>query len=123
MIPIDYSIHTITPDLFDALYIPGGKKSIDHLIKQKEVLAFICTIYTSGKNIAVDDDSIRLLEAASLNSQLSSRSSADLKSNGIFVHDKAIPTVKHFIKAIAEDYPIPKGETKIKDVAEVSITG
>ena len=120
LIPIDYSLYAITPETFDALYIPGGKKSIDYLLKQKEVLNFICMIYTSGKNIAIDEESMQLLEAACLNPFRSSCSSSDLKNKGIFIHLKSIPTVKYFIKAVAADYRIVEEEVQIRDTVEVT---
>jgi len=107
-IPVDYSVSTITPDAFDALYIPGGKKSVQYLSSQKDALEFVCSMYSAGKNIAVDDDGIELLEAACLNKKLSSLSNNELKANGIFIHSNAIPVVKHFIKAVAADYKLPE---------------
>lgn len=104
-IPLDYTIHTVVADHFDALYIPGGRMSVQSLIKEKEVLDFVCSFYTSGKSIAVDDEGISVLEKACLNENLSLRGYQELKANGIFVHTNAIPTVKHFIKAIIDHSP------------------
>jgi len=106
-IAIDYSIHSVTPHIFDALYIPGGKRSIHTLVSQREVLDFVCSIYSAGKHIAVDDEAISLLEAACLNTKLSSLNPAELRANGIFLHTNTIPVVKHFVKAIAADHPLP----------------
>lgn len=106
-IPVDYTVSATSPDAFDALYIPGGKKSIEYLSLQKDALEFVCSMYSAGKNIAVDDDGIELLEAACLNRKLSSLTNNELKANGIFIHSNAIPVVKHFIKAIAADHKLP----------------
>lgn len=105
-IPVDYTVSTVDADAFDALYIPGGKKSIEYLSAQRDVLTFVCSMYSAGKNIAVDDEGLQLLEAACLNKRLSSFHANELKANGIFVHTNAIPVVKHFIKAVAADYKI-----------------
>ena len=105
-IPVDYAMSLANPDVFDALYIPGGRKSVEYLSLQKEALDFVCSMYSAGKNIAVDDEGIELLERACLNNKLSSLTNNELKANGIFVHTNAIPVVKHFIKAIAADYKI-----------------
>jgi catalase len=106
-IPVDHTVTSTTSDAFDALYIPGGKKSVEYLSSQKEALHFVCSMYSAGKNIAVDDEGIQLLEAACLNSKLSSLTSNELKANGIFIHSNAIPIVKHFVKAIAADHKLP----------------
>ena len=106
-IPVDYTVSTTTPDAFDALYIPGGKKSVEYLSSQKDALQFVCSMYSAGKNIAVDDEGIELLEAACLNRKLSTLTDSELKSNGIFIHSNAIPVVKHFIKAVAADHKLP----------------
>ncbi len=106
-------INTVAPTLFDALYIPGGRKSIEYLSKQKEVLEFVCAIYSAGKNIAVDDEAIELLEQACLNRKLSSLSTHELNANGIFVHTNTIPVVKHFMKAIAADYAVTQSKENV----------
>lgn len=107
-IAVDYSIHSASHDAFDGLYIPGGKRSLQTLISQKKVLDFVCSMYSGGKHIAVDDEAISLLEAACLNPKLSSLNNGELRANGIFVHTNTIPVVKHFVKAIAADHPLPE---------------
>ncbi len=106
-IQVDYLLGITTPDAFDALYIPGGKKSIEYMSSQKEALRFVCCIYIAGKNIAVDDESIALLGTACLNKKLSSLTNIELEENGIFVHSNATPAVNGFIKAIAADCNLP----------------
>jgi hypothetical protein len=106
-ITVDYTISTSKAEAFDALYIPGGKKSVQYLSMQKEALEFVCSMYSAGKNIAVDDEGMELLEAACFNKKLSSMHNNELKANGIFIHTSAIPVAKHFIKAIAMDHKIP----------------
>lgn len=106
-IPVDYTVSTTTPDAFEALYIPGGRKSIEYLSAQKDALEFVCSMYSAGKNIAVDDEGMELLEAACLNRNLSSLTNSELKANGIFIHSNSIPVVKHFIKAVAADHKLP----------------
>ena len=77
-----------------------------------DALEFVCAMYSAGKNIAVDDEGIELLEEACLNRKLSSLSSNELNANGIFVHTNAIPVVRHFIKAIAADHIITHSKQK-----------
>ncbi|MDF2455369.1 MAG: Catalase [Cytophagaceae bacterium] len=116
-IAVDYAIHTVAQDAFDGLYIPGGKRSLQTLISQKEVLDFVCSMYSGGKHIAVDDEAMSLLEAACLNPKLSSLNHVELRTNGIFVHTNTIPAVKHFVKAIAADHPLPDNsfDKQLKD--------
>lgn len=123
-IAVDHTIHSITPRTFDALYIPGGKKSIQSLASEKYVLDFVCSMYSAGKNIAVDDDALSLLEAACLNRKLSSLSNQELRANGIFLHTHTIPVVKHFVKAIADDHPLPddqKDHSTKQDLLAVAV--
>lgn len=117
-IVVDYSIHSVTSNTFDALYIPGGKRSIQTLLDAKDVLDFVCSMYSAGKHIAIDDDAIPILEAACLNRKLSSLSHHELRTNGVFLHTHAIPVVKHFVKAIADDHPLPdyQKDEPVKDL-------
>lgn len=105
-IKVDQTIDSMPADFFDALYIPGGREGVGYLLTQKVAIEFICSIYTSGRNIAVDEQSIVLLEVACLNNRLSSSSPEELRNNGIFIRTEAIPAIKCFAKAIAQDHAL-----------------
>ena len=59
---VDASIMTTESVLFDAVYIPGGKKSIDALLKKSKFIKFINEAFKHCKAIAVDGEGERVLE-------------------------------------------------------------
>jgi hypothetical protein len=101
-----YSVNFLSAVKIDALYITGTQKNIDYLCKEKEILDFVCAVYRSGKNIAVDDQGIKLLEKACLNHRLSTLNYHELMEKGIFMHKVSFPTINRFIDAVASDYLI-----------------
>ena len=87
---VDASIMTTESVLFDAIYIPGGKKSVDALLSKSKFIKFINEAFKHCKAIAVDDEGEAVLDASAV---------ADHKD------DKAIFINKNpndFIKAIAK---------------------
>ena len=63
-IPIDFSFLTAGSVLFDAVYIPGGKRSIEILMGDAKALQFVQDAYLHCKAIAATDAGIDLLLAA-----------------------------------------------------------
>ncbi|KKM00417.1 hypothetical protein LCGC14_1804650, partial [marine sediment metagenome] len=63
---VDASIMTTESVLFDAIYIPGGEKSIDALLKKSKFIKFVNEAFKHCKAIAVDNDAERFLEQCSL---------------------------------------------------------
>ncbi|MEP2348799.1 MAG: catalase, partial [Algoriphagus sp.] len=61
-IPVDHSFHTFASVLVDALYIPGGKESIESLRKLPKAVHFIDEAYSHCKAIALSEDAKSLLE-------------------------------------------------------------
>jgi catalase len=59
---VDASIATTESVLYDAIYIPGGKASIDALMKEKKFIKFINEAFKHCKAIAVDHEAKQLLE-------------------------------------------------------------
>ncbi|WP_339697858.1 catalase [uncultured Marixanthomonas sp.] len=59
---VDASITTTESVLFDALYIPGGDKSIQTLIENGKVKKFINETFKHCKAIAADDEGEQLLD-------------------------------------------------------------
>ncbi|PVX52451.1 catalase [Balneicella halophila] len=59
---VDAMLSTTESVLYDALYIPGGKKSIDELMKEAKVFKFIKETFKYCKAIAVDGEADKLLE-------------------------------------------------------------
>ena len=89
---VDASLMTTESVVFDALYIPGGKASVDALLKEAKALKFAKEIFKYCKAVAADGEGERLLEEA-LNAHMQ-----DWKS------DKAVHLnegANAFIKSIA----------------------
>lgn len=61
---VDAAIMTTESVLFDALYIPGGKKSVDTLMKNGKYLKFVNETFKYCKAIAVDGEGENLLDAS-----------------------------------------------------------
>ncbi len=88
--PVGQALVTTESVLFDALYVPGGKSSIDTLKTQGKVFKFINESVKYCKAIAFDGEAEELLE---------------LSAARDFREDKAIflnGTPAHFAKAIAQ---------------------
>ena len=59
---VDAAIMTTESVLFDAIYIPGGKKSIEALKKESKFIKFINEAFKHCKAIAVDDEGEDLID-------------------------------------------------------------
>ncbi len=60
---VDAAIMTTESVLFDAVYIPGGKKSVKELMKQAKFMKFVNEAFKHCKAIAADDEGEELLDA------------------------------------------------------------
>ncbi|UOB17461.1 catalase [Abyssalbus ytuae] len=58
---VDASIMTTESVLFDAVYIPGGKKSVNKLLEEAKYIKFINEAFKHCKAIAVNDEGEELL--------------------------------------------------------------
>ena len=59
---VNAAIATTESVLFDAIYVPGGKKSIERLMTISKFIKFINEAFKHCKAIAVDNEGARLLE-------------------------------------------------------------
>ncbi|WP_179334549.1 catalase [Winogradskyella costae] len=59
---VDAAIMTTESVLFDAVYIPGGKKSIDKLLKEAKFKKFVNEAFKHCKAIAADNEGEHLLD-------------------------------------------------------------
>ncbi|MDT7827432.1 catalase [Pricia sp. S334] len=87
---VDASIMTTESVLYDAVYVPGGQKSVDALLKKSKFVKFVNETFKHCKAIAVDNEGEQVLEKCAF---------ADNKE------DKAIlinGSVDDFINAIAQ---------------------
>jgi len=64
MLPVDHSFLTAASVLFDAVYIPGGKDSIDALLSEANAIHFVNEAYKHCKAIAADQDALSVLKAS-----------------------------------------------------------
>jgi len=63
-LPVDFSLLTAGSVLFDAVYLPGGARSVEVLIKVGKALHFVTEAYTHCKTIAATGASRDLLARA-----------------------------------------------------------
>ncbi|MEP7108514.1 MAG: catalase [Ferruginibacter sp.] len=92
--------------LFDALYLPGGSKSIVALCAEPAALHFINETYKHCKPIAADDDGIELLRSSAVGAVLAKENSDEKNLTGlgliINTNAKGKRFAKEFINAIAQ---------------------
>ena len=60
---IDFSFLTGSSVLFDAIYVPGGKKSVEELLANRDATEFVTEAYRHCKTIGASGDGIALLRA------------------------------------------------------------
>lgn len=60
---VDAALMTTESVLYDAIYIPGGRESIDALSKEAKALKFINEAFKHCKAIAADKEAEELLDA------------------------------------------------------------
>ncbi|WP_339809396.1 catalase [Zunongwangia profunda] len=87
--PVDAALLTTESVLYDALYIPGGAKSIEALVKAPKSVKFVNETLKHCKALAAEEDTFKLLDKTAIN---------------MFDKDAAIligKTPKDFIKQIA----------------------
>ncbi|MEO6348477.1 MAG: catalase [Aquaticitalea sp.] len=77
---VDAAIMTTESVLFDALYIPGGKGSIDILLQNAKYLKFVNEAFKHCKSIATDGEGERLLNATFVKDHM--------KDKAIHINDK-----------------------------------
>ncbi|MHA7059547.1 catalase [Aquimarina sp. M1] len=61
---VDAALMTTESVLYDAVYIPGGKKSIDTLSKNAKCMKFIIEAYKHCKAIALDNEAVDIMDAS-----------------------------------------------------------
>ncbi len=87
---VDASIMTTESVLFDAIYIPGGKTSVDSLCKKSKFIKFVAEAFKHCKAIAVDNEAIELVKTTK---------NIEYTDDKAFLIDK---DPKEFISAIAK---------------------
>jgi catalase len=93
---VDESFLTASSVLYDAVYVPGGSKSVNALLYEPDAIHFINEAYRHCKAIAADGDGILLIKASYI--------SVDEKSTaleGVITDNNHSRLVENFIKGIA----------------------
>jgi catalase len=107
-IHIDFSLLTAGSVLFDAVYVPGGARSVERLKGEANALHFIHEAYKHCKPIAVTGAGIELLRASYLSTETLSESNDGenqiIASEGVIIgRDAQVGNVAaEFIHAIAQ---------------------
>lgn len=105
-VQIDFSLLTSSSVLFDALYIPGGEKSIKALKREADAIHFINEAYKHCKAIAATGKGVELLKASyvgDISESEDGKSPFDAEEGVIASQDNRTGKVAtEFIKAIAQ---------------------
>lgn len=68
---IDYSLLTVGSVMFDAVYVPGGHRSVESLCKNANAVLFVKESYKHGKAVAASDEGGMLITRAARSSTMS----------------------------------------------------
>ncbi|MEO7769233.1 MAG: catalase-related domain-containing protein, partial [Ferruginibacter sp.] len=102
----DQSFLTATSVVFDALYLPGGSKSVATLKNEAAAIHFINETYKHCKPIAADGEGIDLLKSSSVGYILEAENSAGTNLNDLGIITTGQGTgnkaTNDFINAIAQ---------------------
>lgn len=101
---VDHALGEINPELFDALYIPGGR-SVELLALNKQALAFTANAYKRSKVIATAGNGMHLIDVALRNEGISGNDSAtgDLHTRVIhYISGDGSQFFKQLVEAIAK---------------------
>lgn len=97
-IKVDKNLRTVASVLYDAVYVPGGKKSIAALMNEADAIHFVDQAYKHCKAIAVDIDAENFMAKTSVGQLLEEK-----KELPGFVYPKKNKSLAgDFIKAIAQ---------------------
>lgn len=96
---VNQSFLTSSSVLFDAVYVPGGAKSIETLLSESNSLNFLDEAYKHCKAIALDGEAIELFQACYAGKKLPHKaSSKEMGLLGMIING----TPTDFVKAIAQ---------------------
>ncbi len=93
---VDHALRTVASVLFDAVYIPGGEKSIVALTEQSDAIEFVNEAFRHCKAIAATGEGVNFLNEETYVSQAKDDKAIILSDSG------ADGAAEKFIKAIAE---------------------
>ncbi len=93
---VDHALRTVASVLFDAVYIPGGEKSVNSLTEEPDAIEFVNEAFRHCKAIAATGEGVNFL-----NEETYVRKAKDDKAI-ILSEDGANGVTEKFIKVIAE---------------------
>jgi catalase len=102
-IPVDHSVLNAASVLFDAVYIPGGAKSVAAIQADAKSIHFVNEMYKHCKAIAATGEGVELIRASSIKTNLSARGKKNVDPALILEEEgDARKVAAKFIKAIAQ---------------------
>lgn len=99
-VQIDMSLATVGSVMFDAVYVPGGHRSVEALCRDANAVLFVKEAYKHGKAVAASNEGGMLITRAARSSVMSDV----FKGPGVITAGPNTPTndfVKAFIDAVA----------------------
>lgn len=97
----DHSFYHATAAFYDAVYVPGGERSIQTLQQMPHSLHFLNEIYKHCKAIAADIEALPVLEATYFCKQLPAKNSAASLPPGILLAEDSEALAAALITAVA----------------------
>jgi catalase len=102
-VEVDKSFVTTSPVLYDALLLPGGRRSVDALLAQGEGLRYVHEMFRHGKTIGAMAEGIELLRAARLPGIRLADGDDAVDGAGVVTAGSAAPAfAQRFLEALAE---------------------
>jgi catalase len=99
-VKIDFSLLTTASVLFDAVYVPGGDKSIATLLREPDAIHFINEAYKHCKAIAATGEGVNLLAASSIG--VEKTKNGNTGKNKLVIHEGVITSANQTAKVATE---------------------
>lgn len=100
-IAADHSFYHAAAAFYDAVYVPGGERSINTLQQMPHALHFLNDMYKHCKAIAVDVQALPVLEATYFCKQLPAKGSTEPLPPGILLENNSSTPAADLIAAVA----------------------
>lgn len=102
-IPVDFSLLNAASVLFDAVYIPGGARSVASIRADAKSIHFVNEMYKHCKAIAATGEGVELIRASSINAEADNKGTSG-EDPALILEEKndAKKISAKFIKAIAQ---------------------
>ncbi len=101
-VKIHFSLLTASSVLFDAVYVAGGKTSVDALKSHPAALEFVYEAYKHCKAVAASGEGVQLFEAARISDRMSPEQKARDEAVIIGAEGASARVASQFISAIAK---------------------